>query len=224
MPVKTIVCLANSFRHGGSCVAGIEYENGQFSDCIRPTSHRNDHAINNDEKTCSNGERCNVLDILKISFDQHVPMGHQTENWLITQNVRWTKTGRLDKNLLVPAIQNPPARLWHSMESTQEGRRDKVSRVFANIQTSSLELIQPNVATINVVPPEEAGGRAQIWVSFNWAGLDYKLKLTDPVQFARFQNGDSLQYQLANPMMCISLAEVWDVSRTASKLVASLIP
>jgi hypothetical protein len=220
---KTIVCLANSFRPGGNCVAGREYENGQFGAWVRPISHRSNHAINDLEVTCSNGQRSKVLDILEIQLDSHQPMGHQSENWLITQGVRWEKVGELNAGQLAGAVQAPPAQLWNSSQSTREGQGDLVGGFFIHATTDSLTLIQPDLAIVEVCENEYNPERKNIWVSFQWAGRQYRLKLTDPVYFAAFENGGHRRYQLESPMICISLAEIWPERGTASKLVAGLI-
>lgn len=221
---KTIVCLANSFRPGGNCVAGIEYDNGQFGHWIRPVSHRGDHAISDLEATCSNGTRSKVLDVLEIQLDGHRPMGHQSENWLITQGARWEKVDELNANRLVDAVQNPPAQLWNSIQSTREGQGDLVGGFFVHSTTDSLRLIQPELATIDVCDNEYNADRKNIWISFQWANRQYRLKLTDPVYFAAFENGGHRRYQMERPLLCVSLAEVWAERGTASKLVAGLIP
>ena len=222
MPLKTIVCLANSFRPGGNCVAGIEYENDVFGQWVRPVSHRCDHAISDLEATCTNGSRCQILDVVEINVDRHAPIGHQTENWLITQGSRWGKVGTLSQVDLLPAIQNPPAQLWN-FQSTLGGAGDIVGGFFIRNTLSSLELVQPQSASVEVCDNEYHPERPDVWVSFAWAGRNYRMKLTDPIQYNRFQNGGSRAYHLANPMMCISLAELWEERGTASKLVAGLI-
>ena len=63
----------------------------------------------------------------------------------------------------------------------------------------------------------------EVWVSFAWAGTLHKIKLTDPVQFARYNTGVGQSHALENAILCISLAHVWAQRNTASKLVAGLI-
>lgn len=220
---KTIVCLANSFRPGGSCVAGIEYENGQFGNWIRPISHRANHAINDAEATCTNGQRACVLDVLEIQFDRHQPMGHQSENWLITEGVRWTKVGELAANQLVGAVQNPATQLWYSAQSTRDGHGDLVGAFFIGQATDSLRLIQPDAAIIDVCENGYNPDRKDIWVSFEWARHLYRIKLTDPVYFSAFVKGGGKRYEVQRPLLCVSLAEIWLERGTASKLVAGVI-
>lgn len=143
MVTKSIVCLANSFRPGGSCVAGIEVSNGGFGPWIRPISHRPDQAISDDEKTYADGTRLSMLDIVEIDFDTHQPEHHQTENWLITNNVRWRKVGEALRHQLGGALLPPNRPLWRPAHSTYTGRNDQVTGQVAHASNWSLALINP---------------------------------------------------------------------------------
>lgn len=223
MPVtKTIVCLANSFRPGGSCVAGVEYNNGAFGDWIRPVSNRVDQAINIDEKTYANGTQVALLDVIEITFEAHNPEQHQTENWVISSGVRWRKVGQLSQAQAQDAVAPPNRALWGPAGSTYNGRKDELKAIFANAATSSLILIQPERATVEVIN-NPFSGEDHLWVSFIWADVSHKIKLTDPVQFQRFNTGAGASHTLEHPILCISLTKVWEKRGTASKLVAGLI-
>ncbi|MTH99328.1 hypothetical protein [Roseibium sp. RKSG952] len=219
---KTLVCLANSFRPGGSCVAGIECANGQLGSWIRPVSHRGSQAISNPEKTYADGSQLAMLDLVEITFDAHKPEHHQTENWLITEGVNWRKVGHLEPTDLPPAVLPVGAGLWRPATSTFTGQNDEVPAFFAKRFDSSLALVRPEVATIDV-SFNPHGDKTEVWVSFIWAGAHHKIKLTDPEQFARFNTGIGDRHALSNPFLCISLAHVWEKRGTASKLVAGLI-
>ncbi|MEX1661387.1 hypothetical protein AB4874_06945 [Thioclava sp. 15-R06ZXC-3] len=219
---KTIICLANSFRPGGSCVAGIEIVNGQFGPWVRPISHRQDQAISEDEKTYADGSSLAMLDLVEISFDAHQPEHHQTENWLITNNLRWTKVGQAESNELVGAVLSHDTPLWRPAQSTYTGRHDLVSGQVAHQFDWSLALIQPETANVEVSHNPYSGNN-EVWVSFTWAGTPHKIKLTDPIQFARFNTGVGDRHALQNPFLSVSLAHVWPAKNTASKLVAGLI-
>ncbi|MFW5894142.1 MAG: dual OB domain-containing protein [Verrucomicrobiota bacterium] len=222
MPTKTIVCLANSFRPGGSCVAGIEIIQGQFDGWIRPISHRADQAINYAEKTLDDGSSLSVLDIIEIAFDEHRPEHHQTENWLITEGSRWRKVGQMAPSDLLPAVLPSTTRLWRPTSSTYTGQNDEVPAFFARRLANSLALVRPTAATIDV-SFNPHGNKNEVWVSFGWAGTQHKMKLTDPIQFARFNTAVGARHTLNHPFLCISLAHVWEQRGTASKLVAGLI-
>ncbi|MEO1607022.1 MAG: hypothetical protein AAFU34_17035 [Pseudomonadota bacterium] len=219
---KTIVCLANSFRPGGSCVAGIEIVDGQLASWIRPISHRQDQAISDNEKTYADGTSLQMLDVIEVAFDGHRPEHHQTENWLITNGVRWKKVGKATLGDVVGAVIPANTPLWRPAQSTYNGRHDLVSGAVAHAHDWSLALVQPETVDVDVVfnPFSENN---EVWVSFIWANTPHKIKLTDPVQFARFNTDVGDCYKLEQPLLCISLAHIWAQKNTASKLVAGLI-
>ncbi len=219
---KTIVCFANSFRPGGSCVAGIEYNNGVFGDWIRPVSNRANQAISVDEETYADGSRVALLDVVEITLDAHHPELHQTENWIISSGVRWEKVGQLTPAQAQGAVAPSDRALWGPSSSTYNGIRDELHANIANAATSSLILIQPESATVEVINNPFAD-EDQLWVSFVWSGVSHKIKLTDPVQFQRLNTGAGTSHSLEFPILCISLAKVWKQRGTASKLVAGLI-
>jgi len=226
MVTKKIVCLANSFRPGGSCVAGIEIVNGQYGDWIRPISHRANEAISDFEKTYADGTRLALLDVIEISFDAHRPEHHQTENWLISRGVKWRKLRTASRDELLGAVIPQTAPLWLPAQSTNRGLNDKIATDVAQNFTCSLALIKPETAdvevSVNRYNPDNP--KTEIWVEFSWSGIDHKMKLTDPVQFERFKTGGGGCHRLKNPFLCISLAEVWEQNQSASMLVAGLIP
>ena len=222
MSTKTIVCLANSFRPGGSCVAGIEIDDGQFQSWVRPISHRQNQAISDQEKTYADGTRLAMLDVVEISFDAHQPEHHQTENWLISEGVDWKKVGDATPDQMTGAIIPANTPLWRPTQSTYTGRNDQVSGEVAQSFDWSLALIQPETANVDVSFNPFSDNK-EVWVSFMWAGTPHKIKLTDPIQFARFNTEVHDSHDLENPLLCISLAHVWAQHNTASKLVAGLI-
>lgn len=223
MVMKTIVCLADSFRPKGSCVAGIEIVNGNYGKWVRPISHRADEAISELEKTYADGTKLALLDIVEISFDAHRPEHHQTENWLISQNVKWNKKGQLALADLPSAVIPTDAPLWRPAQSTSSGSNDYVTENVAHQFTCSLILVRPDTAEV-IVSRNPFSNKDEVWVSFRWAETDHKMKLTDPVQFDRFAKAEGYRHTLQNPFLCISLAEVWKEKQTASMLVAGLIP
>ena len=109
--------------------------------------------------------------------------------------------------------------LWRPAQSTYTGHHDQVSGEVAHGFDWSLALIQPEVASVDV-SHNPFSGNNEVWVSFTWDGTPHKIKLTDPVQFARFHTAVDAHYELERPLLSISLAHVWAERNTASKLVA----
>lgn len=224
MATRRIICLANSYKNGGRCVAGIEIVNNQFGPWIRPVSNRPARAINIAEHTCADGTPCKPLDILDIDFGQPVPEGYQSENVFITPNVSWVKAGQAAIDWLTPVLDAGQGPLWPHTESTANGENDKISTANLPQIGTSLSLVQPANATVRVFQNyfrEE--GKLDVRVQFSWGGQDNDLKLTDPVKLAVYQAAGVGNYNVVNPTMCISIGEVFAAQNEAYKLVAGLI-
>src|ERR1019366_8370022 len=91
---KRIVCLANSRKYSGRCVAGVEVVQGKSGAWIRPVSSRPNEQLHADECSYEDGVEVRVLDIIDVPLGLHRPHGHQTENWLTAPSKKWTKYGR----------------------------------------------------------------------------------------------------------------------------------
>ena len=81
--VKRIVCLANSRKLNGRCIAGIEIADGQRLGWIRPVSARQHQEVSQDEQQYVDGTEPHVLDIRTVPLLDPVPRDHQQENWLL---------------------------------------------------------------------------------------------------------------------------------------------
>ncbi|MDN5507344.1 MAG: hypothetical protein L0H10_26535, partial [Comamonas sp.] len=73
---KVIVCLANSRKPSGRCIAGKEYflnEKNEFfiGGWIRPVSQRESREISENERIYNNGITAQNLDVIKIKFTEN---------------------------------------------------------------------------------------------------------------------------------------------------------
>lgn len=224
MAVRRIVCLANSYKNGGRCIAGIEIANGNFGPWIRPVSHRQGRAINIAEQTCTDGSTCVPLDVLDIDFEAALPQGYQSENVLFAQGNRWVKAGVAPVDGLNPVLHAGHTPLWPNTGSTGNGQNDKISTENLAHIGSSLALVRPQNATVRVFQnPYRQAGHLDVRVRFDWGGEVNDLKLTDPLKLDFYQASGIGSYVVANPMMCISIGEVFAAQNEAYKLVAGLI-
>lgn len=224
MAMRRIICLANSYKNGGRCIAGIEIVNNQFGPWIRPVSNRPTRAINIAEQTCADGTPCKPLDILDIDFGAPIPEGYQSENVFITPGVSWLKAGLAPIDWLTPALDAGQGPLWLLTESTANGKNDKISTANLPRIGTSLSLVRPANATVRVFQNYfKREGQLDVRVQFSWGGQDNDLKLTDPVKLAAYQAAGIGSYNVVNPTMCISIGEVFAAQNEAYKLVAGLI-
>ncbi|HXF07313.1 MAG TPA: hypothetical protein VNK45_02115 [Candidatus Acidoferrales bacterium] len=85
--VKRIVCLANSRKLNGRCVAGIEITRGNKRvGWIRPVSAREHEEVSEYERQYQDGSDPRVLDVIDVPLIAPKPKDYQQENWLLDQN------------------------------------------------------------------------------------------------------------------------------------------
>ena len=211
---KRIVCLANSRKPNGRCVAGRELlPDGRPGAWVRPVSARQGQEVSDSERRYEDGSDPRVLDIIDVPVLHAQPTDYQKENWLLDGRHRWTKEGRLDPQKLAVLI-DPVAQLWTDGYSTYSGLNDRMPPSFAMAADSSLRLIRVGRLGISVSQPGLAFGdeRRRVQGRFRHAGADYWLRITDPVcerQYLERPNGD---YTAAGCYLTISFGEPYDAA------------
>ena len=93
---KKIIILAKSVKHSGYCVAGIDYETGEW---IRLVSkdEETEYAVPQKDLVCTDGKDIEVYDIVVCSILKNCGTEVQPENYLYDENVKWQKVGRSSK-------------------------------------------------------------------------------------------------------------------------------
>ena len=206
---KRIVCLANSRKMAGRCVAGKELlSNGNSGAWIRPVSDRDDEEVSAYERRYENGSDPQLLDVIDIPIITAKPKNHQKENWLLDPHYYWEKTGRITwEELAKMADSDSP--LWVNGHSTANGCNDRVPTMLAHVLKDSLRLIKVGALDLVVSQPGIAFNnfKRSIQGRFSYQGDDYWLRVTDPVyerQYLQHPNGN---YSIGECYLTVSLGE-----------------
>ena len=220
--VKRIVCLANSRKLSGRCIAGREWQGGRAGGWIRPVSDREGQEVSEYERQYEDGSDPRVLDVIDVPLMEAQPRGWQTENWLLDPEYYWVKVGRFSA-LELPAMADPVEPLWIDGYNTHNGRNDKVPLEASVSADGSLRLIQVERLELRVYRPGEAFGnrkrRVQGW--FKHAGAEYGLWVTDPGFERRYLAKLDGVYELGECYVTVSLGEPY--KDACYKLIAAII-
>ena len=220
---KTIVCLANSRKLSGRCLAGKELTGGKTGVWIRPVSARPHEEISEEERRYHDGHSPSLLETIAIPF--MAPKAHtfQSENHLIDPGYYWQKTGDATWAQVEGALDNVQGALWINGHSTYHGENDQVPDAEAAKLTNSLLLVRPTNLRITV--GEEGGvfgpAKRKARANFTLNQAHYSLSLTDAEMERKYLQGQNGTFPVANAILCVSLGEPY--KGHAYKLAAALI-
>lgn len=214
---RRIVCLANSRKLKGRCIAGKTYEGNRIGPWIRPVSGRPTEELSLSEQRLEDGTYPAVLDIIDVPLSEARPAGHQKENWLLDERTPWRKTGRLDYTQ-VDALLDQSEPLWMGSKTTFWN--DYIPLNEARAVADSLRLIRVPSLTISVAWD---GLRQKVRVAgtFDYQGHHYRLFVTDPVVEGRFSDEAFGDYEIGACCLTISLGE--PLRDKCYKLIAAVI-
>ncbi len=216
---KTLMCLANSYKRGGSCVAGRELTAAGFGSWIRPVSARPNQEISAEEQQYPNGDTLNVLDVISIALTRHQPELHQQENHLIDAAYPWRKKRRVSWSELQPAIEDPAGPLWLNGFDSQHGQNDRVPKRRLGEMTRSLYLV--HTENLKVMVTLERAKRRRLRAKFDLCGYSYLIAITDPQLERQIPASADSQTNVGDAIICVSLGE--EFKGFAYKLAATVI-
>ena len=221
--VKRIVCLANSRKLSGRCIAGKELPaNNPTGQWIRPVSSRESEEVSEYERQYRDGSDPRVLDILDVPVLRANPKGFQRENWLLDPERYWERVSRVAGNDL-ERFTDPVAPLWINGDSTYNGRNDRIQVEIADGLDNSLRLVRVNRLELVVSQPGLDFGnyRRRVQGRFQYNGADYWLRVTDPSYERQYLQQTNGNYPIGDAFLTISLGEPFQ--GYAYKLIAAII-
>lgn len=166
-----ILCLANSWKHGGACVAGIRMDTGEW---VRPVTDATDGTLPYRQCRLDNGHEVKPLDVVRIPVERHAPKRHQPENWLVGPG-NWQLCGTHTMATIAPfldSIVDPgPVLLGNTWDKVPE---DQIPNAGVAASLTLVRVTNPLFST----RPRQSGGH-QLRIEFEVAGASYNLSLTD---------------------------------------------
>jgi hypothetical protein len=225
MPIqKTIVCLANSRKIDGRCVAGKEYlPGGRFGRWVRPISTNPSHSLSAKDMSYAGWKEPALLDLIEMSFEKYVPAAHQTENFIIDAGCQWRRVGRLSWNTLNGAVDKFTGGLWVDGASSRNGKNDLIPAAVRNGCTNSLALLEPEEFSICVREEGEFGSH-RIRAEFVCGGVCYRFSVTDLKIEKEFKCKPVGKYPLGKTRICVSVSMPYPSAKDPCyKLVAGVI-
>jgi hypothetical protein len=219
---KRIVCLANSRKLQGRCVAGKELVNGTPGVWIRPVSARPSEEVSEEERRYENGQDPRVLDVIDVPLLEPRPKDYQQENWLLDPQFYWVKIGEVAWRDL-PGYLDTARTLWINGISSYNGQNDRIPLEQAQTLESSLKLIHVNDLHLRVFKPGEAFGnpKRRVQGRFSWNGTCYRLWVTDPAVERNYLAMEDGEYMVGEAYLTISLGEPYE--GCSYKLIATVI-
>lgn len=218
-----MICLANSRKHAGRCVAGKIRTGQNTGEWVRPVGTSPSREITERDRQYSDGTSAQKLDLISVSFTGPQPPCFQRENHIIDDTVYWEKVGQATLADLAPLVDTPLSLWENDGDSSYSGTNDRVSEASLVIPRQTLYLIQPENVRITVAAEGASFGDAKrsVRATFVYNHETYALKVTDPVVEQNYiALADGTYHPNDMTYFCISLGETYN--NYAYKLIAAV--
>lgn len=207
-----MICLANSWRQGGRCVAGIDISSGEWVRPVPPTGG----AIP-ESRTYLQGRYLHLLDVVELDLEPpDLLTRFQRENRQV-RNWNWQRVREAGINeVLKYASQSGP--VLHNRHKVVE---PSVLEQMSPKEWVSLQLVHSNNVTFDRDPDKKDRWRADF--SLGKSVARYWIPVTDPVAAQQLNAGKVIG---PDCLLTISLTEpvqVHDKPELCYKLVAGVI-
>ncbi|GAB1544111.1 hypothetical protein NUACC21_67870 [Scytonema sp. NUACC21] len=173
MPIFEVLCLANSRKNSGRCIAGLRTDGHGW---IRPVSSKTGATLSlgNYRLDCLNVPK--IFDIIRIEFEEHCPLLNQPENWLISDKT-WNLISR-------PA----PIETIKQLITNSLNKRGTLLGNYSDRINYNVLIAEPSKESLTLLRPQnlhwkiQSGitGKRQTRAVFSLGNTKYDLVITDP--------------------------------------------
>jgi len=204
-----MLCLANSKKEGGKCIAGLDLASGEW---VRPVSSLSHGVLYSSDCALEGGALPKVLDVVSVPVFEPEPQPHQPENWLIAPK-QWKLVERMTldgaRGHLDPLCVRGPELL--------RGRSDRIS--YDDIErtplSESLALIHVDRPTFEFNPWNVFRAR------FVHGNQHYDLGFTELSEWATEARRNAPVHAAGSWYFTVSLTEPFGQGNNCFKLVAA---
>jgi len=218
--IRDIICLANSRKYSGRCIAGKVLDGGRVGEWIRPVAQNETGELSVEEIQYMDGNVPRLLDIMTVSLGRRHPHAYQTENYLVDGRT-WQRTGVFPASRLHELCDTVDT-LWVNGFSSASGSNDRMPEELTRQQIrSSLVFVQPERAEIIVEEGPQLLKRLR--TRFLYRGQEYSLPVTDPVIESRYFNHDIGRYPIAEAPVYFTISIGEPFEGFCYKLVAGIV-
>lgn len=220
MPTVDVVCLANSRKQGGRCVAGLRMDGGGW---VRPVSTEPEGVLQAWHYTLANGREAALLDILRMRLVCPQPAPHHPENWLMDTG-QWETMSRVRLPQMLEFLRQSVTTGPDLLGGTES--RIEYEALRRKPAAASLALVRPQDLHWQIEESPQAGKR-RTRAAFTLAGAPYSLPLTDPLWLKRLESLPigcrSWEANEQEALLTISLSEPFAGDGFCYKLVAAVV-
>lgn len=209
---KNIIILTKSVKHSGYCIAGIDYETGEW---IRLVSSNTltEGAVPEEQLKLNNGKDLDIYDIICVDIIKSVATLVQPENHLYNEQKKWVYNGK--SNL---------------QEVIKKHGYDSPSFVFVNsdrrLDEDTIFNGSPSLLLLNIQNGEffiKTFESQKIQINFWYNGRDYRyIKVTQTDLKNSFRGRNDGTYPLHSHSIVFSLTDKY-VDNKYYKVVAQFL-
>jgi len=223
LPEVSLICLANSRKPGGRCVAGIRTDNGEW---VRPVSRTHSQGtLRLEVIQLTNDGDPQLLDLIRIDLDQPCPSRFQPENWY-ADRVPWKLEQRPADNVVIASL---PLALGPTLLGDTQAATHATAFTDAPAP-ASLTLVRKRATEISWERTVNTGQNPRVVAHFSLSNQPYALIVTDPLIESRMYSWKQATYQSSalgfgdesDILLTVSMAEPFQLNNRCYKLVAGV--
>lgn len=210
---KKIIILTKSKKKSGYCVAGIDYETGEWIRLVSSDSET-EGAVPWEDLQYSNGETLEVYDIIMCRLLRKCGTIVQPENCLYDETVKWEKVGKsnLDEVIKIHG--------YDSVDYVFENEDTKLSADWIFSGNPSLCLLKVKDASVWVKTFEDK----KISLNFTYDDIRYKYMSISQIDLLNYySNKTDASYPLGTVTVVFSLTDKYYWNGKYYKVVAQIL-